>query len=263
MSSTNPSITILAADANLWLDYVGPTGTLLTNVQFDVDCILCQNKIASSAGAPTHQFVILPCGHIFGADCVTDTLRENNDPRCPACTTVLRTCTHKIELRRFEFCQSPSLFLAMRSVLKRDSSCIICECIFNSEIERVLATIPSPQIPTDFEATISTMQATLGANSTLSQYLSWFRGMVNHDRTTIAVFLFLLGVHKGKPESGIPRPIPDWLQGQASKDPLGRLAELAIGCKVDDSQVLQQFQMACQMFVSEYLKEYYTKGFPW
>lgn len=186
------------------------------------------------------------------------------DPECSsACIKVLRTCTHKIELRRLEFCQDPSLFLAMRSVLTRDSSCIACDTIVNSEIETVLKTIPSTEIPDNVESALSNLQNTPGADSAVKQCVSWFRAMMCRDRDTVGALLFLLGVHKGKPEHGIPRPIPDWYKGQGGGDPLGRLAELAVGCKVDDPELLKQFRMLCQTFVSEYLTEYYTKGFPW
>ncbi|KAI3328038.1 hypothetical protein HD806DRAFT_484814 [Xylariaceae sp. AK1471] len=95
-----------------WLPYFSPEGQALPIVEFNVECGICEKKLAitqpadDSSSSSVEAFAILPCGHSFGHECVRIWLSsESSNGSCPSCRRSLqfRECGHDLVPRRLQF----------------------------------------------------------------------------------------------------------------------------------------------------------------
>ncbi|KAI0413132.1 hypothetical protein F5X98DRAFT_379102 [Xylaria grammica] len=79
-----------------WVPYFTPEGNLLPGVGLSVECGICNTKLAITNQVDHHHesFAMLPCGHVFGHECVTKWL--SHKPNCPICRKSFehRICHH-------------------------------------------------------------------------------------------------------------------------------------------------------------------------
>ncbi|RWA10867.1 hypothetical protein EKO27_g4241 [Xylaria grammica] len=79
-----------------WVPYFTPEGNLLPGVGLSVECGICNTKLAITNQVDHHHesFTMLPCGHVFGHECVTKWLTHK--PNCPMCRKSFehRICHH-------------------------------------------------------------------------------------------------------------------------------------------------------------------------
>ncbi|KAI0541711.1 hypothetical protein GGR58DRAFT_510768 [Xylaria digitata] len=84
-----------------WLPFFSPEGDILPDISFNVECGICRNQLAISEppdGENTEGFTVLPCGHAFGHECVSNWLQSTGSPNCPSCRYELwhGECEHAI-----------------------------------------------------------------------------------------------------------------------------------------------------------------------
>ncbi|KAI1179624.1 hypothetical protein F4777DRAFT_600416 [Nemania sp. FL0916] len=71
-----------------WLPFFSPDGDVLPDVFFGVECQVCNKRLAICEPAnndDVEDFAVLPCGHAFGHECVSQWLRAAGNPNCPSC----------------------------------------------------------------------------------------------------------------------------------------------------------------------------------
>ncbi|CAJ2511293.1 Uu.00g069180.m01.CDS01 [Anthostomella pinea] len=89
-----------------WLDYFSPDGDLLGDVLLQVDCQICDKKLAiiQPPDDENEAYTVLPCGHAFGYNCIQLWLEGGNNPTCPSCRKSLehRDCGHLFSPQSFE-----------------------------------------------------------------------------------------------------------------------------------------------------------------
>src|SRR5438094_743583 len=93
-----------------WLPFFSPEGQALSIVEFNVECAICQKRLAITEPADessnVEAFSILPCGHSFGQDCIETWLDSgSSNGSCPSCRRSLQfsECGHHLVPRRLEF----------------------------------------------------------------------------------------------------------------------------------------------------------------
>ncbi|KAI8632196.1 hypothetical protein F5Y19DRAFT_472219 [Xylariaceae sp. FL1651] len=88
-----------------WLPYFSPQGRLVGTVRLDVECSICGQKLAimQPPDANYEAFAVLPCGHVFGHNCIKLWFRQN--PTCPKCRRNVehRACGHSVVPQRLEY----------------------------------------------------------------------------------------------------------------------------------------------------------------
>ncbi|KAI0112148.1 hypothetical protein GGR51DRAFT_557329 [Nemania sp. FL0031] len=93
--STNNTITDNYAPN--WLPFISPEGDILEDVIFDVECQICNKRLAITEPADEdniESYTVLPCGHVFGHTCIglwMDASNQGSCPStCPSCRFVLQ-----------------------------------------------------------------------------------------------------------------------------------------------------------------------------
>ncbi|KAI0817188.1 hypothetical protein GGR55DRAFT_673029 [Xylaria sp. FL0064] len=85
-----------------WTPYFDFGGRLLPDVNLAVDCGICDAELAitKEADKDLEAFTMLPCGHIFGFECLSEWFRHR--PTCPSCRKVWKhtACGHAIKLEK-------------------------------------------------------------------------------------------------------------------------------------------------------------------
>lgn len=90
-----------------WLPYLAPTGEPLPDLEFDVECGICKEKLAIdkvSSDEHAEPYTILPCGHVFGFNCASKWLTSDNSCSCPCCRKNMyhRLCQHGVNLTPYK-----------------------------------------------------------------------------------------------------------------------------------------------------------------
>lgn len=67
MALNDNRILIDSAYIRDWIRYISDNGEVADDVEFEVDCPIC-GQLMCGPGEPgdLHNYVILPCGHMFG-----------------------------------------------------------------------------------------------------------------------------------------------------------------------------------------------------
>ncbi|KAI0427853.1 hypothetical protein F5Y09DRAFT_314979 [Xylaria sp. FL1042] len=85
-----------------WLPFFSPTGEVLIDGLFEVECFIC-NKMLSITRPPddkVERFAVMPCGHIVGYECLKLWINsKSSNCTCPCCRTPLwhKDCEHAIK----------------------------------------------------------------------------------------------------------------------------------------------------------------------
>ncbi|GAP90414.2 putative cell cycle checkpoint protein [Rosellinia necatrix] len=85
-----------------WLVHCDARGRLLSGRFLQVSCAICNTNLAVTA-EPDFQhepFTMLPCGHVFGQQCLNQWFKLSREPSCPTCRRSMRHahCGHAVPL---------------------------------------------------------------------------------------------------------------------------------------------------------------------
>ncbi|KAI1817764.1 hypothetical protein GGS20DRAFT_582264 [Poronia punctata] len=92
----NEKITVDDVYLPNWVQYFSKDNKLLENVNLSAECIICGSKLAITSQVDpegdSESFTVLPCGHVFGYDCITRWFMTS--PRASNCPTCRKDIYH-------------------------------------------------------------------------------------------------------------------------------------------------------------------------
>ncbi|KAI1277442.1 hypothetical protein F5Y07DRAFT_362974 [Xylaria sp. FL0933] len=86
-----------------WAPYFNFEGRLLPDVNLAVDCGICKTELAitKEADKDHETFTMLPCGHVFGFECLSEWFRHR--PTCPCCRKQwMHRCGHPFKFEKMQ-----------------------------------------------------------------------------------------------------------------------------------------------------------------
>ncbi|KAI0438305.1 hypothetical protein F4803DRAFT_555159 [Xylaria telfairii] len=273
MSLNNNRILIDNPYVGDWFRHIPESNIIPDDVEFEVRCPICR-EIMCGPDRPPHKFVVLPCGHVLGEDCLDEWYNAltyaDPGPTCPICRGPLFICEHTgRQLIPFSFDGSPEQFSMVRAIYEQHSGCFVCNVrtsfpLIDAVLERIDNAVGLNDnmegLLQEFED-IATM-CTGDPDENRARFLR-FAALMNHrEERTISSVLLALAVGRGPPPQGFRRSIP-FFESNRTRPSLRHAAQITLYGGVVSGDLYDQFQNILDGFMRQWLQENYPDGFPW